>query len=180
MRVFVVSTGRCGSTTFSKACQFISNYTVAHQWHHGQVGNYEYPDDHIEVDPRLSYSLPLLIEKYPTAKYIHLQRERESCIKSLSKRKSTGFFMRFHFGAIDKNLQKGAEVYYDITNSLINKILLGANSQTIHVWLENLISLDYENNDWQKIWNFIKAQGNFKDSLAQWKIKYNITKTKRR
>jgi hypothetical protein len=71
----------------------------------------------------LSYFLPILIQKYPDAIFIHLQRERESCIKSLAKRPSLLHFGAFHLGMhpkdIDQNIEKLAEIYYDNTVKLI-------------------------------------------------------------
>ena len=31
MNIFVLCTGRCGSVTFTKACQHITNYTCTHE-----------------------------------------------------------------------------------------------------------------------------------------------------
>jgi len=39
MNVFVLNTGRCGSTTFSKACQHVSNFTSQHESRVGLLGD---------------------------------------------------------------------------------------------------------------------------------------------
>ena len=56
MNVFVLCTGRCGSTTFACACRHIENYTAAHESRSHLAGpeRFAYPEDHIEVDNRLS------------------------------------------------------------------------------------------------------------------------------
>ncbi len=56
MDVFVLCTGRCGSTTFIKACAHITNYTAAHESRTGLLGSdrLDYPGKHIEADNRLS------------------------------------------------------------------------------------------------------------------------------
>lgn len=163
MRIFVVCTGRCGSVTFSKACSHIENYSVGHESHNGIVGNFCYADNHIEVDPRLAYHLPILMQKYPDALYIFLRRERKSCIESLAKRKSLVHYAKFHFGAT-KNLERAAEIYYDNTNLLIEKLLAG---KCVNVWLEKMETT------WPKIWKMIKAEGDFEKSWKEWQVKYN-------
>ena len=86
MRVFVLCTGRCGSTTLAKACGHITNYTVGHET--GRATGYDlvYPRHHIEVDNRLSWFLGRLNEKYPDAFYLHLRRNVEAVSKSFAAR----------------------------------------------------------------------------------------------
>ena len=38
MNVFVLNTGRCGSTTFIEACRHITNYSAAHESKTGRLG----------------------------------------------------------------------------------------------------------------------------------------------
>ncbi len=51
MRIFVIGTGRCGTVTFSKACEHITNYISGHETTtHGKLGNnFDFPDNHIEI-----------------------------------------------------------------------------------------------------------------------------------
>ena len=84
MNVFVLSTGRCGSMTFSRACRYVTNYTTAHE---GSADyTLKYPDRHIEVDNRLSWMLGMLHEKYPRAYYVHLLRDRRAAAHSYAAR----------------------------------------------------------------------------------------------
>jgi hypothetical protein len=171
MRIFVIGTGRCGTVTFSKACQHITNYTSGHETT-GRLPIKEkltYPDNHIEIDPSLSYFIPLLREKYPDALFVHLQRERESCVDSLMKRQSlysyAGFHLRAHHTECSKNMRLIAEIYYDNTNELIKKIL---NENRIFIPLEMIdicFSLDF--------WVVIEAEGNKEKALSELEIKYN-------
>ena len=59
MNIFVLNTGRCGSTTFIKACQHIRNYTALHESRANRIAEQRlaYPRDHIEADNRLSWFL---------------------------------------------------------------------------------------------------------------------------
>jgi hypothetical protein len=87
-RVFVLSTGRCGSTTFAASCAHITNHTSGHETNWGRLGDVrlDYPDDHIEIDNRLSWFLGSLAARYPDARYVHLLRERQSVVDSFLKR----------------------------------------------------------------------------------------------
>jgi len=77
MNVFVLNTGRCGSTTFARACRHISNFSSAHESRTYLFGEERlaYPSNHIEVDNRLSWLLGRLDRKYgDRAVYVHLKR----------------------------------------------------------------------------------------------------------
>ena len=88
MNVFVLGTGRCGSVTFSKACQHITNYTSGHEtrWGHKGASRLTFRDKHIEVDNRLSWHLGELGAMYPDAFFVHLVRDREATAKSFATR----------------------------------------------------------------------------------------------
>jgi hypothetical protein len=87
-RVFVLSTGRCGSTTFARSCAHIANYTCGHETNWGRLGDVrlDYPDQHIEVDNRLSWFLGSLHRRYPDATYVHLLRDPDLVVASFLKR----------------------------------------------------------------------------------------------
>jgi len=73
--IFVLSTGRCGSTTFYKACSHFSNYTSGHETLSSKLGiqRFAYPAFHIESDNRLSWLLGRLDTEYGnSAFYVHL------------------------------------------------------------------------------------------------------------
>jgi hypothetical protein len=57
--IFVLCTGRCGSTTFIKAAGHIRNYSAAHESRTEELGHarFAYPNFHIEADNRLSWLL---------------------------------------------------------------------------------------------------------------------------
>ncbi len=59
MNVFVLGTGRCGTTTFMKACRHVTNCTSGHETRVNHVGpeRLSYPSNHIEADNRLSWFL---------------------------------------------------------------------------------------------------------------------------
>lgn len=80
MNIFVLCTGRCGSVTFSKACEHLSNYTTGHEskYRHFADERLAFPDRHIEVDFRLTWYLGPLENLYgKKAFYVHLTRSPE-------------------------------------------------------------------------------------------------------
>lgn len=88
VRVFVLTTGRSGSTTFAAACGHMTSHTSAHESlanRHGPA-RLDYPDDHVEVDNRLSWMLGPLAERFPDARYVHLRRDREATARSFLAR----------------------------------------------------------------------------------------------
>ena len=165
MRVIVVGTGRCGTVTFSKACAHIENFSVAHEGHAGTVGDFDYPDDHIEVDSRLVECLAHLIERYPDAMFVHLMRERDACVASMASRKTQNVYCRLHFDA-DPDRQRAAEVRYFEYNRRIQIMI----PKAYVMWLESAQTM------WPDFWSTIKAKGDFDASRAEWDTKYNATK----
>lgn len=88
MRIFVLSAGRSGTLAFAEACKHIENYSSAHESRSGAHPKFrlEYPDDHIEIDNRLSWFLGLVEQRYPNAVYVHLLRDREKVARSFLRR----------------------------------------------------------------------------------------------
>jgi len=86
MRVFVLCTGRCGSMTFARACRRATNYTCSHESGREDFYAWNYPDNHIEVDNRLSWCVGRLHERFPDAYYVHLLRNREDVVRSFAER----------------------------------------------------------------------------------------------
>ncbi|MEJ1383421.1 MAG: hypothetical protein RPV21_03475, partial [Candidatus Sedimenticola sp. (ex Thyasira tokunagai)] len=66
MNIFILNTGRCGSTTFIEACRHITNYSAAHESRIQLIGDRRlaYPQNHIEADNRLSWLLGRLEHTY--------------------------------------------------------------------------------------------------------------------
>ena len=82
MRVFVLGTGRTGSTTFVKACRHIDNYTASTRSLPEtdiRSKRLDYPECHIEVDPRLVTALDALGASFAsTALFVHLRGDEVS------------------------------------------------------------------------------------------------------
>lgn len=110
MNVFVLGTGRCGTVTFIRACQYITNYSSGHETRSAAIGadRFDYPDDHIEADNRLSWFLGRLGRHYDDREvlYVHLRRDREATAASFLKRwdgpQRAGIMRAYRQGIIPK------------------------------------------------------------------------------
>lgn len=182
MNVFVLNSGRCGSTTFIQACSHITNYTSAHESRAGLVGRarFEYPQNHIEADNRLSWFLGRLERAYgDDAMYVHLRRGEEATAKS--------FVKRYEFGIVNayrKHILMGcpddvdpmaiAGDYCDTVNSNIELFLRGKSR-----WMA--FSLESAKQDFRRFWNLIEAKGDLEGALSEFDVRYNSSRqTERR
>jgi hypothetical protein len=88
MRVFVLTTGRSGSTTFAAACSHLTNFTSGHEsrWNSSPHERLEFPDGHIEIDNRLTWFSGMLHARYPAARYVHLTRDPDMVARSFQRR----------------------------------------------------------------------------------------------
>lgn len=180
MNVFILSTGRSGSTTFTRVSAHIQNFTSGHESNTGQLGcnRINYPDNHIESDNRLSWFLGRLEQKYgDRAFYVHLKRDRMETARSYSKRFAKGFIMQAYSRGIYVGLPSNTSDldicldYYDTVNTNI-EIFLQNKSNKINFSLQNA------HEDFQVFWESIGAEGDLSAALAEWDITYNDSKSR--
>jgi hypothetical protein len=167
MRVFVTGTGRCGTCTFYQACRHITNYTAAHQTHYGKIGDFEFPDQHIEVANMLAHGLAWMRQMYPDARWVHLIREREACVESLAvgRREELVSWSHGCFVVTDNtDYRRMAEAYYDTVNANITA-MIPADALTIET--ERAVE------QWAAFWSYVGAEGDFEASRAEWQRAYN-------
>lgn len=103
MNVFVLNSGRCGSTSFIEACRHISNYSAAHESRLHLIGSARlaYPDRHIEADNRLAWQLGRLERAYGEgAFYVHLTRTRAATAASFTRRAGFGIMRAWREGVL--------------------------------------------------------------------------------
>lgn len=178
MNVFVLSTGRCGSTTFARACEHIENYSAAHESRISCVKNrVEYPDDHIEIDNHLAWFLGRLDGKYgDDAFYVHLKRDLGETARSRMEREEgkidPGLMWAYGKRLIWENerasLLEVSEHYCKTVNENI-RLFLKDKSMVMEFSLESAKS------DFQRFWNLIGANGNFEKAVREWNQMYNAT-----
>lgn len=184
MNVFVLCTGRCGSTTFSKAAAHMTNFTAGHVTRCSLIGNHRlaYPPSHIEVDNRLSWFLGRLDSTYgKNAYYVHLQRDILKTAESFCDRWNFGIMQAYRIGILMGNpkLQEATDEKTKFSVAFDYCCTVNENIRCFLKDKPNYMTFRLENaaNDWERFWNWIGAKGDFAASLGEWSINYNARKT---
>jgi hypothetical protein len=176
MNVFVLNTGRCGSTTFIQACRHISNYSAAHESNIHKIGEERllYRKNHIEADNRLSWMLGRLDREYgDSAYYVHLHRDRKTTALSFEKRTDFGIMKAYREGIL-----LGGEVQqtaYAIARDYIETV-----EENIALFLKDKnnkmdFSLEHARRDFQAFWRNIRAEGDLESALLEWQVNHNAS-----
>ncbi|MET0066529.1 MAG: hypothetical protein ABW076_09305 [Candidatus Thiodiazotropha sp.] len=175
MNVFVLNSGRCGSTTFIRACGHISNYSSAHESRVRLVGadRFAYPDNHIEADNRLSWLLGRLQRHYADqACYVHLSREAESCAESFVKRSHFGIMKAYREGILmETGHPSEKELARDYLDTVESNIALFLSDKT-RVYP---VRLERAEADFRLFWEAIGAHGDLDAALAEWGVRHNAS-----
>ena len=176
MNIFILNTGRCGSSTFIKACQHINNYSSAHESriHLLSSDRLDYPANHIEADNRLSWFLGKLEQNYGNkAYYVHLKRNKGDTARSFAQRKDFGILKAYREGILlaDENCCDSIDLATDYIETVEANIelFLANKTEKMQFLLENAKA------DFQRFWKAINAQGNLDDALSHWDITYNAS-----
>jgi hypothetical protein len=174
MNIFVLNSGRCGSTTFIQACGHITNYTAGHETRLHLIGDVRlaYPDNHIEADNRLSWLLGRLEHAYgDRAFYVHLTRERAAVADSFARRMDFGIMKAYREGILlgGEAGQRDLDLALDYLDTVEANIagFLKDKTSTLRFRLELAES------DFGEFWNRIGAQGDFDAARAEWSTRYN-------
>lgn len=174
--VFILSTGRCGSTGFARACEQIQNYTAGHETRSKLSGidRLDYPEYHIESDNRLSWFLGQLDQKYgDDAFYVHLLRDREETANSYNRRWNRhGIMLSFAWGIHMRDPKGLVDCldYYDTVNANI-RLFLKDKPHQMTLWMPDLE---------QKFPDFceeIGAECDIRNVLSTWNERHNASAT---
>ena len=181
MRVFVLCSGRTGSVSFIKACSHIENFSSDHESRSRIFGShkFDYPDDHIEADNRLSWFLGHLDKEFGNdAFYVVLKRNKKDTVNSFTKRwKLAGSIIdSFKKGILmlgDKKLKEPeaievCELYYDTIYHNI-ELFLKDKTNVLRIELENI------KEDFVKLWNWLDAKGDLDKALKEFDTKHNTS-----
>ncbi|GAB7021683.1 hypothetical protein JCM12178A_02410 [Salidesulfovibrio brasiliensis] len=178
--VFVLGTGRCGTVTFSKACESMTNWTAGHETNSHLLfqDRLEYPQKHIEVDNRLSWMLGRLDALYgDDPLYVHIYRDPMETTLSYAKRTWPGSIVRAYAEGIilhkpDEPTNYNVEEYgldmIDVVTANIRHFLKDK-SKTM------LFPLHEAKRLWPVFWRLVRAEGDFERSLAVWDVKHNAS-----
>jgi hypothetical protein len=174
VNVFILSAGRTGTHTFARACDHITNYTSAHESRSGLLGeaHFDYPDNHLESDNRLSWLLGRLDRRFgDRAFYVHLTRETRTVAESWAKRAHTGMMNAYRY-AILWHCAKDAtplEVALDYCDTV---------EQNIRLFLRDKESrmdfpLEQARERFPEFWRRIGAEGDLSAALAEFDVRHN-------
>lgn len=174
MRVFVVGTGRCGTSTFRHAASLALNKSVRQEsayWN--GVSHREYLDGCIEIGHQLTWVLSYLLHRYRDSKIVHLVRDKESCVRSLQKNglgTIPSWYNMLYAGCHENGnpcppCSDLFDIYYDQVNFSI------PNVTPTHRYFR--LKLEAAKEQWRACWDWMSCEGDFERSLACWAKKYN-------
>ena len=179
MNVFVLCAGRCGSVSFSRACDHLTNFSSGHESLAVSVyglDRFRYSDNHVEVDNRLSFFLGDLGERFPDAVFVHLVRDSGAAAASLLKRwgEPEGIVHAFARGVLmradewpERDRLGVCEFYVDTVNANIREFLVGREHVTVR--LENV------KQDFAYFLDWVEAEGDLEGALAEWDVYHNAS-----
>ena len=176
MNVFILSTGRCGSQTFARACAHIANYTSAHESRCGLLGEsrFDYPANHIESDNRLSWLLGRLDRRFGNqACYVHLTRDNERVAASWARRSYTGMMNAYRY-AILRHCPRDAPpgtVALDYCETVSANIRLFLRDKTN--WMD--FRLEEGRERFPEFWRRIGAEGDLAAALVEFDVRHNAS-----
>ncbi|TCJ13503.1 hypothetical protein EZJ19_10115 [Parasulfuritortus cantonensis] len=176
MNVFILNSGRCGSTTFIRACGHIVNYSAGHETRLRLVGDdrLAYPDDHIEADNRLAWLLGRLDRRYGAgAFYVHLTRAPEAVVASFARRTGMGIMKAYRDGILlggeaGQSAEALARDYLDTVEANIALFLRDKPNRMA-------FRLETAQQDFSEFWRRIGARGDLAAALAEWQTRYNAS-----
>lgn len=177
--VFVLCTGRCGSTTFTRACEHATNYTARHEWRTHLLGadRFNYPPNHIEVDNRLAWWTGKLDHYYADEPYyVHLLRDRAGAGASYAGRKNYGLMKAYREALLCNLVLRKPKT--DI--GLMGEDMIDTITMNIKFFLRDktkvmTINLETIQEDFPKFWDWIGAKGDRDAAMNEWNTRHNAT-----
>jgi len=175
MNVFILNSGRCGSSTFIKACQHITNFSSAHESLSQKIGaaRLDYPNNHIEADNRLCWFLGRLDQAYgDDAFYVHLKREPQTAAESFAKRNDYGIMQAYREGILLGGEEQSAHnLALDYLATIESNIELFLKDKTQVMSFQ----LEQADIDFDLFWQRIGAVGDQQQAIAEWAVRYNAS-----
>lgn len=176
MNVFILNSGRCGSTTWIRACEHIENFSAGHESriHLAGSGRLDYPANHIEADNRLTWMLGRLDAVYgDDAYYVHLRRDPDAAAHSFVRRSDFGIMKAWREGVLLGGTPAAGPLslaldYLDSAEQNI-RLFLRDKSHQMNARLETIES------DFRAFWDWIGAQGDLEAALAELHIRHNAS-----
>ena len=177
--IFVLCTGRCGSTTIIKAMEHATNFSAGHETRKHCIGpeRLAYPSGHFEADNRLSWCLGRLDAAYGTAPlYVHLTRDVNALVRSFSERADIGILRAYRKEILQgpKDVMRNGRVQ-DIARDMIDTVT----SNIVHFLRDKPNTMNFRLEDAKKdfpiLWERIGATGDFEHAMGEWEVRHNAT-----
>jgi hypothetical protein len=176
MNVFVLTTGRSGSTTFIKACDHINNYTAGHETRNSLLGSerMQYPSNHIEADNRLAWFLGQLDQSYgQKAFYVHLRRDSELVAASFERRSGSGIMKAYMNHIIRSNKSQQSHSLKDYADDYVLTVNLNIELFLRDKPLKMEFSIARPHIDFPIFWDRVSAQGDLDQAIKEFETFYN-------
>lgn len=179
MNIFILTTGRTGSTGFIEACKHINNYTASHESRCSELGKerLNFPDQHIEADNRLVWHLGRLEQQFgKKAIYVHLVRDTEKVAQSYLKRwnRETSIVRAYAYGILkmqEHHIKDPLEICRDLVD-VVNTNVFEFLSDKPH---KTTIRLENIEDGFKGFWKLIKAEGDLGAALNEFSVQHNDT-----
>jgi len=195
VRVFVLTSGRTGSTTLARACEFVGNYSAGHESlaHEAGEARFAFPDHHIEVDNRLSWFLGQMAERFPDAKYVHLTRDLDEVAESYARRWPESSGWRGLVRNAVRMRRPGASLAAAFGNGLllryepwskeerlgVCRFMVESIDANIREFLKGRESLSLDlstlESDFQSLWEWIDAEGDLEGAISVLRQRHNAS-----
>lgn len=176
MNVFVLGTGRCGTSTFVAACRHFTNFTAGHETLTRQLGaaRFAYPPNHIEADNRLSWMLGRLDAAFGRdAFYVHLIRDPEDVARSYADRWSEGI------GTLPAAYHRGIVHQAPADRLALCRDLVATVTANVEAFLRDkpfmTISMESAAGAFPAFSATIGATGDISAAIAEWSTRHGAT-----
>ena len=177
MNIFILTTGRAGSVSIIRACRHVTNFSAAHESRCHLLGDehFDYAENHIEADNRLTWFLGGLQKKYgDEAFYVHLIRDEEATARSFNNRYHSGIIEAYRKSILleaadDLNAMDVCRDYCRTVHDNIEAFLRDK-TNTMEIRLERV------EDDFPEFWSRVGAEGDLEASMAEWEVPKNISK----
>lgn len=178
--VFILCTGRCGSTSFARAAAHAAPWTAGHETRSHLLGldRLAYPPLHIEADNRLSWMLGRLEDSFgPDAAYVHLTRDPEAVAHSYARRVDYGIMHAYYHGIVFPAPGVGDDQRPVLPHARDMVATITANIQAFLRGKPHVMRLQLERieDDFPAFWDWIGAEGRLDLALQEWSTRHNET-----
>lgn len=177
--VFVLGTGRCGTTTFMRACRHVTNFTAEHESRVNEIGagRLAYPEQHIEADNRLSWFLGRLQETYgDRAFYVHMMRDEETVARSYLKRWKADHSIIYGYRTTIVPNPDAALPPLSVVRDMCHTINANVTQFLADKPHKAVVRLEQAEADFAACWDSAGFEGDRAAALAEWSVPYNASK----